>query len=148
MRQLWEEHYGSLAGYCAALVKDRDLGHDIASEAFVRMFARWFQVRDPRGFLYVTSTNLVYDHWRRQQQDRRLVQRIKDNPVIPAGAADLGLRDVVDRLPDRLRLPVLLHYFADMTVAQIAAACRRPEGTIKRALHEARAALRLELTAP
>jgi RNA polymerase sigma-70 factor (ECF subfamily) len=147
MQQLWDEHYGPLAAYCAALVKDRDLGHDIAAEAFTRMFARWFQVRDPRGFLYVVATNLAHDHWRQQQRDRWLVERIKNSLTVPAPVADLGLRDVVDRLPERLRAPVLLHYYADMTVAQIAAACRRPEGTIKRSLHEARVALRQELTA-
>jgi DNA-directed RNA polymerase specialized sigma24 family protein len=36
---------------------------------------------------------------------------------------------------------VLLHYYADLPVAQIAAAIHRPVGTVKRRLHEARAAL-------
>jgi RNA polymerase sigma-70 factor (ECF subfamily) len=48
---------------------------------------------------------------------------------------------MVERLPDRLRVPVLLHYYADMSVAEVAAALKKPEGTIKRMLYDARARL-------
>ena len=76
-RQLWDQHYAQLAGWCAALVGDRDAAHDIASEAFTRLLAKWVGVRDPRGFLYVTATNLARDRWRREQRDRRLCARLE-----------------------------------------------------------------------
>jgi RNA polymerase sigma-70 factor (ECF subfamily) len=41
----------------------------------------------------------------------------------------------------RLREVVLLHYYADLPVAEVAAAIHRPVGTVKRRLHEARALL-------
>jgi len=75
-RQLWDLLYAQLAGWCAALVGDRDAAHDIASEAFTRLLAKWIGVRDPRGFLYVTATNLARDRWRREQRDRRLNARL------------------------------------------------------------------------
>ena len=53
-------------------------------------------------------------------------------------ATTLTVRDAVLALPDRLRLPVLLHYFADLTVAQVAAHLGRSEGAIKRDLYDAR----------
>ena len=56
-------------------------------------------------------------------------------------ACDPWLHDLVERLPERLRTPVLLHYCADMSVAEIAAALHKPEGTIKRMLFDARARL-------
>ena len=56
-------------------------------------------------------------------------------------ASDPWLRDLVERLPDRLRAPVLLHYYADMSIAEVAAALHQPEGTIKRMLFDARARL-------
>ena len=76
-RQLWDQHYAQLAGWCAALVGDRDAAHDIASEAFTRLLSKWVGVRDPRGFLYVTATNLARDRWRREQRDRRLCARLE-----------------------------------------------------------------------
>ena len=40
-----------------------------------------------------------------------------------------------------MRVPVLLHYYADMSIAEVAAALHRPKGTIKRMLFDARARL-------
>ena len=140
-RQLWDQHYAQLAGWCAALVGDRDAAHDIASEAFTRLLAKWVGVRDPRGFLYVTATNLARDRWRREQRDRRLYDRLERVTPTSAPACDPWLRDLVERLPDRMRTPVLLFYYADMSVDEVAAALHRPPGTIKRTLSDARSKL-------
>jgi RNA polymerase sigma-70 factor (ECF subfamily) len=39
-------------------------------------------------------------------------------------------------------VPVLLHYYADLSIAEVASAMHRPEGTIKRMLYDARDCLR------
>lgn len=142
-RLLWNLHYAPLAGWCASLVGDRDAAHDIASEAFTRLLSRWFLVSDPKGYLYVTATNLVRDRWRRERRDRHLHQRLQHSAAPepagePAEATRTWLRDLVERLPERMRVPVLLFYYADMSVAEIASALRRPEGSIKRLLHDGR----------
>jgi RNA polymerase sigma-70 factor (ECF subfamily) len=62
-------------------------------------------------------------------------------------AHDPWLRDLVERLPKRLRTPVLLHYYADLPVNEVAATLHLPLGTAKRRLHEARALLRETLEA-
>ena len=141
-RALWNEHYAPLAGWCAALVGDRDAAHDIASEAFVRLLGRWITVHDPKGYLYVTAHNLVRDRWRREQRDRRLRARLEETAPTSTPAADPWLRDMVERLPERLSMPVLLHFYADMSVAEVAVALHKPEGTIKRLLYDAKARLR------
>lgn len=144
-RVLWIEHYAPLAGWVAALVGDRDVAHDVASEAFTRLISRWFTVRDPKGYLYVTSYNLVRDRWRREQRDRKLRARLEETAPVATPATDPWLRDLVERLPARLSQPILLFYYADMTVAEIATALHRPEGTIKRMLHDGRTQLREDL---
>jgi RNA polymerase sigma-70 factor (ECF subfamily) len=45
------------------------------------------------------------------------------------------------RLPTRLRDVVLLHYWADLSVADVGQALGRPSGSVKRQLAEARALL-------
>ena len=144
-RRLWEEHYAPLAGWCAALVGDRVVAQDLASEAFTRLLSRWFQVRDPRGFLYVTATNLAHDKWRAEARDRLLSQRLRTLRPASTPAVEPWLRDLVERLPDRMRVPVLLHYYADMPIKQVAAVLHRPQGTVKRTLLEARRELRRRL---
>ena len=92
----------------------------------------------PKGYLYVTATNLVRDRWRREQRDRKLQARLEETTPVSTPPCDPWLRDLVERLPERLRIPVLLHYYADMSVAEVAAALHKPEGTIKRMLYDAR----------
>ena len=140
-RVLWTLHYGQLAGWCAALLGDADAAHDIASEAFTRLLSRWFLVSDPKGYLYVTATNLARDRWRREQRDRRLQTRLQHTTPMATQATEPWLRDLVERLPDRMRVPVLLFYYADMSVSEVATALHRPEGSIKRLLHDARKTL-------
>lgn len=137
-RALWNQHYAPLAGWCAVLVGDRDAAHDIASEAFTRLLARWFTVRDPKGYLYVTATNLVRDRWRKEARDRKLQAHLEQTSVTSTPASDPWLRDLVGRLPERMRAPVLLFYYADLSVGEIARALHRPEGSIKRLLHDGR----------
>lgn len=138
---LWAALYPGLAGWVAGITGDRDLGHEVASEAFTRLLSRWRRVEDPKGFLYVVATNLVRDHWRREGRRRNATARIKLERQRETAAPDPSVRDIVDRLPERLRTVVLLHYYADLPVLAVARAVERPEGTVKRELSEARALL-------
>ena len=120
------------------MLGDRDAAHDVAAEAFARLLSKWFTVRDPKGYLYVTASNLMRDRWRREQRDRKLQVRLEETAPVSTAACDPWLRDMVERLPKRLSEPVVLFYWADMSVAEIASALHKPEGTIKRMLHDAR----------
>ena len=57
----------------------------------------------------------------------------------------LDVRRAVYDLPEKYRLPVLLFYFEDMSVADIARALDLPQGTVISHLHRGRARLREEL---
>jgi len=48
-------------------------------------------------------------------------------------------------LPDRLRVPFLLHYYGGFAVKEVAAILGRPAGTIRADLYHARARLRKAL---
>src|SRR4051812_41455834 len=138
---LYTAEFGRLAGYLSALTGNADLGREAAQEAFTRLFARWRSVREPRAFAYVVGTNLCRHHWKESGRERSAVATL--GAALPTGrpAHDPWLQDLVQRLPVRLREVVLLHYYADLPIAQVAAAIHRPVGTVKRRLHEARTAL-------
>ncbi|CAM5686494.1 RNA polymerase sigma factor OS=Streptomyces tendae OX=1932 GN=GUR47_20310 PE=3 SV=1 [Streptomyces tendae] len=108
--------YPRLAGWCRRLVDDDETAHEIASEAFTRLWARWTSVEEPRGFLYVTAANLVRDHWRKLERERRAVRRVTAEVAVRPHPeqADPSVRLLVQSLPERLRVPILLHYYADM----------------------------------
>ncbi|MFD5635317.1 RNA polymerase sigma factor [Streptomyces sp. NPDC127077] len=145
--ELFAALYPRLAGWCRRLVDDDGTAHEIASEAFTRLWSRWTSVTEPRGFLYVTAANLVRDHWRKLERERRAVHRATAEVAVgpPNEQTDPSVRLLVQSLPERLRVPILLHYYADMPIREVAALTGRKEGTIKADLHAAREMLRAHL---
>ena len=145
--ELFAALYPRLAGWCRRLVDDDETAHEIASEAFTRPWARWTAVAEPNGFLYVTAANLVRDHWRKLERERRAVRRATDEVAVrpPTEQADPSVRLLVQSLPERLRVPILLHYYADMPIREVAMLTGRKEGTVKADLHAARELLRAHL---
>lgn len=142
MREVYDVHYARLAGWTAKLVGDLDLAHDLATEAFLKLFREWDRVDEPRPWLYTVTANLVRDHWRKRGREAAAYQRHEAGRVgfvaEPDHATTLTVRDAVQALPDRLRVVVLLHYFADLPVATVARQLEKSEGTVKRDLFDAR----------
>ncbi|GAA5053280.1 RNA polymerase sigma factor [Streptomyces similanensis] len=147
--ELFADLYPRLAGWCRRLVDDDGTAHEIASEAFTRLWTRWTAVEEPRGFLYVTAANLVRDHWRKLERERRAVRRVGTEAALarPQEGAETSVpvRMLVQSLPERLRTVVLLYYYADLPVREIARLTERREGTVKADLHAAREYLRARL---
>jgi RNA polymerase sigma-70 factor (ECF subfamily) len=145
--ELFTALYPRLAGWCRRLVDDDGTAHEIASEAFTRLWARWTKVEEPTGFLYVTAANLVRDHWRRLERERRALRRVTTEEAVHQQpyAGDPSVRLLVQSLPERLRNPALLYYYADLPIREVAALLGRNEGTVKADLHAARELLRAKL---
>ncbi len=144
---LFEDFYPRLAGWCRGLVESDAAAHDIASEAFTRLWSRWSSVERPEAYLFGVAANLVKDHWRGRDRERRATRHLGAAAKEHSPAADDGfeVRSLVEALPDRLRAPVLLYYYAGLPVNEIAAALRRRPGTVKSDLHRARQRLRIAL---
>ena len=135
----YAETVGALGGYAYQLVGDVEIAADVVQEAYTRLLSRWVGIRKPRPYLFHVATNLARDAWSSRQRTDLLVRGIVDTrPALAAPAVDPSVWDAVDRLPAKHREVVLLYYYADLPVADVAAAVRRPTGTVKRLLSEAR----------
>jgi RNA polymerase sigma-70 factor, ECF subfamily len=148
--ELFKATYPKLAGWVRRLVDDDDTAHEIASEAFVRLLSRWTRVESPQSYLYMIATNLIRDHWRKTERERRAIRSVTASASGAADpvaypAQDVDVRDLIASLPPRLRDPFLLYYYAGFGIREVAALLRRPEGTIKADLFAARAKLRAAL---
>ena len=150
--QLFAANYPKLAGWVRRLVDDDETAHEIASEAFVRLLSRWTNLSkldNPQSYLFMIATNLVRDHWRKTERERRAMRNVTagaDREPVSDPAQDVHVRSLIQDLPPRLRDPFLLHYYAGFSLREIALLLKRPEGTIKADLYHARARLREALT--
>ncbi|HEY6312005.1 MAG TPA: RNA polymerase sigma factor [Streptosporangiaceae bacterium] len=145
---LFRVTYPKLAGWVRRLVDDDDTAHEIASEAFVRLLARWTRVDSPQSYLYMIATNLIRDHWRKAERERRAMRSVTASADLDAVAypvEDVDVRNLLQSLPARLRDPFLLHYYAGFPIREVATLLHRPEGTIKADLFAARARLKAAL---
>jgi RNA polymerase sigma-70 factor (ECF subfamily) len=152
VEELFRGVYPKLAGWVRRLVDDDDTAHEIASEAFVRLLARWTKVDSPQSYLYMIATNLVRDHWRKTERERRAIRSVTARAATEAAmeevaypVQDVDVRNLIASLPPRLRDPFLLHYYGGFGIREVATLLRRPEGTIKADLFAARARLKMAL---
>jgi RNA polymerase sigma-70 factor, ECF subfamily len=146
--QLFTANYPKLAGWVRRLVDDDETAHEIASEAFVRLLSKWTspdKLENPQSYLFMIATNLVRDHWRKAERERRAIRNVtagRDPEPSTNPAQDVDVRELIEALPARLRDPFLLHYYAGFGIKEIAALVKRPEGTVKADLYHARARLK------
>ncbi len=143
------------------VTRDRELARDATQETFIRVFQAIGSLRDARAFqrwLHVIATNAAVDVLRR----RPPVTLVEDTaqlqpaslPVPPQGdpeseALASERRDAVRRaiaaLDPVFRQVVILHYYHDLSVEEIAARLHCPPGTVKSRLHRARSAMARDL---
>jgi RNA polymerase sigma-70 factor (ECF subfamily) len=145
--ELFAAHYGRLAGWCRKLLDDDDTAHEVAMEAFTRLLGKLRKVDDPVGYLYVIAANLVRDHWRKTKREREAFRLTKMSEKLASsdGAYRTDLRTLVESLPERLRVTVLLYYYAGLPLSDVARLTNRPAGTVKSDLYQARSVLRQAL---
>ena len=105
-------------------------------------------------WLYSITVNLCRNHIRaRQRRERvrnlfeRLTTPIEDAPsqpedVIIRKQTDFSLFSIVQSLNEKHRLPVILRYYHDCSVAEIAQILDIPEGTVHSRLNSARKKVR------
>ena len=144
----YTRHCSALTGYAYQLTRDADLAQDVAQEAFTRLLTRWATVREPRPYLFHVVTNLARDSWKARERRERLLGLLGRAHDDAQPAPDTSVADAVRRLPRDQAEVVLLFYYSDLPVADVAAAVRRPEGTVKWLLAQARERLALALEDP
>lgn len=131
------------------IVRNPADAEEAVQEAFLRAWRFRASVKEGRPlepWLYRVLTNACYSKLRstaRQRTDGALPEDLAtgdEDPQERAGGAELAavVRTALAALPEGLRVPVVLRYFAGLSEKEIAVAIGRRPGTVKSRLHEAR----------
>jgi RNA polymerase sigma-70 factor, ECF subfamily len=140
----YHAHFRSVATQLCAYVGDLGQAQDLTQEAFCRAFARWNKLvhyDDPVGWVRQVAWNLARSRWRRLRAARGFLIRQRPDHVPGPTPDRVAIGTALAMLPANQRRAVVLHYLADLSVAQIAAQEGVAEGTVKSWLHRGRAAL-------
>lgn len=133
----------SLTLYCG----DRELAAELAQEAMARACRHWHRVEhldSPAGWVHRVAINLANSAFQRRlvRQRARAVVR----PELHEHGTDIGaavaVRTAVSQLPQRQRMALVLRYFADLPVHEVAALMKCSPNTVKSLTHQAVATLR------
>lgn len=140
---------GALDLYCG----DLQVAEEMAQEALLRTCRDWHKVRamaSPGGWTHRVAMNLANSHYRRQRIARRVHERLRHGAEAVVAAPEpetaASVRAAILRLPQPQRTAVVLHYYLDHSLAEIAELTRTPLGTVKSHLHRARRALHHHLS--
>jgi RNA polymerase sigma-70 factor, ECF subfamily len=136
------ERYGhEIQAVAQLIVRDRAEAEDILIETLVTTWRRGPTLRDAaalRPWLLRIATNHSLS-WRRRVGSRLWPPAPAGTTPDHAASTDTRLTVLaeVDRLPMRMRAAVVLHYYADLPVDQVAALLGRSPNTIKAQLRVA-----------
>jgi RNA polymerase sigma-70 factor (ECF subfamily) len=139
-----------------AILGDPAEAEDATHDAFELAWKRWHTLRDP-DLLDAWFGRIVVNVCRDRLRRRR---RHPFTDLSTDGVASIAVRDETARASDRdeigramsrlnpdQQVAIVLRYYADLTVDEIAARVGAPPGTVKSRLHHAMAALHRTLAA-
>ena len=126
---------GPLVGLAYLLVGDREEARDIVQTAFASASRRWDAIDDPHAYLRQAVVNRANDSHRKAfRRARHPLPVARDDGGEPE--VD-GVWHFVQSLPTAQRTVVVLRYYADLTLVDIAEVIGRPASTVRSDLRRA-----------
>jgi RNA polymerase sigma-70 factor (sigma-E family) len=144
-----QSEYPKLAGMLALYCGDRDLAQDLAQDTIVRVVQNWKRVSKmsaPSIWSRRVAINAANSWFRRVAAKRRATQHIEgrspSNYHDPDNASAVAVRTAIANLPTRQRTVVVLRFYADLPVAEVAQVMGCEQGTVRALTNQAIASLR------
>jgi RNA polymerase sigma-70 factor (ECF subfamily) len=150
------EHQDEVYGVALRITGDRDAAFDVASSTFLkayRAFARYDQARPLRHWLLRIATNEAISYMRKRGRELRRTVDVEQATALADSTATpdaetvaredrTRIRAAVSRLPELYRVVIVLRYFNELSVDEIAQVTGRPASTVGVQLLRGRGLLR------
>ncbi len=164
VESLIRAHEDSLYGLCRYLEGNSADADDLYQQTWLKAIqnAQTYKHKSFRNWLYTICINTFRDQRRKANRREKITDDSMDaetKEFAMASATDgvsaenivirnfekRRLLDIVNRLPDKHRLPIVLHYFSDLDYNDCARVLNVPIGTIKSRLNSAKKKLHSEM---
>jgi len=145
-----EREYRRLVGGLALYTGDADVAQDLAHEALARACRHWRRVSDmdqPGAWLWRVAINLANRSFATRRARRSVEEAISIAPDDQAADVTeaLVVRAAVAALPRRQRAAVVLRFYLDLPVGEVASLMSCRPGTVKALTHQGVQGLRQRL---
>ncbi|HUF97368.1 MAG TPA: sigma-70 family RNA polymerase sigma factor [Ilumatobacter sp.] len=142
--EFFADRFVSLSRLAFLLTGSASAADEIAQDALEGVSRLWATIEQPRAYARVAVVNGARSWIRHRQVAER--SRADVAPPNELDADAIAVRRVLAALPEREREVVVLRYYADLKVDDIAAELDLPVGTVKSLLHRTLAKLNKELS--
>lgn len=147
IRDFVDGEYRQVVAAVDLVCGSRPTAEDAVQEALARAWerqARGEEIRSIPAWVTTVALNLARSHLRRRRCERRAVDRLGtitrfERPDHATSSSNANsVRAAVATLPRRQREVIVLRYYADLDVLEIAEVLGIAEGTVKASLHRGR----------
>lgn len=142
------KYYPQILKYCGFHCSDRELARDLAQEAFLRFFrglGGYAYQGKTMNYLYTIARNLCVDQWgkNREIQMEKLPEKAEEK--MATVDEQLMVSEALGHLPEPLREVIVLRFFQELKVREIAKILNIAVPTVKYRLKKALALMKQEL---
>jgi len=141
LEQAYREHRVPLLRLAVLLTGSREHAEDVVQTVFASAHDRWESIEKQVPYLRRAVVNVAADTHRRRYREPR------PDPELVIGLPELDETwQLILRLPERRRVIVVLHFYEDLALVEIASLLGIPASTVRSDLRRALATLRKELS--
>jgi RNA polymerase sigma-70 factor (ECF subfamily) len=153
LANLVDAHGDSVYRFCRSITYSKEDADDLFQDTFLKALEQLSKIGaadDARGFLFSAALYILKSRKRKYARRARIAptEPLDEDAGIAGGVNPEDsfmkreeiriVRELVAALPDRFKIPLILHYTAEMGVADIAGILKIPAGTVKSRLFKAR----------
>lgn len=158
------QQYGKdLYSFCRSITHNMQDADDLYQDTFVKAFELQDDVvieKNPKSFLMSVAVNQYRNYKRKLSVRQRIIgigtvwdEEITEVPskeqlteeMILAKEECQMVRQAVEMLSDKYKIPILLFYMEDLSIADISKILKLSEGTVKSRIHRAKIILKQKL---
>lgn len=137
--QIYREFYGKVMGYICARIKRRADAEDLTSEVFEKIFRRYDQYDETKSsvstWVFTITRNTLIDHFRRIKPQEELDENMSDSSEIDEGLLQNEsleeLAAALRRMPEELRDLIVLRYYDNRPLTEVADMMGLSYGAVK-----------------
>jgi RNA polymerase sigma-70 factor (sigma-E family) len=140
---VYAETYPAMVRLAVLMMGDNQAAEELVQDVFITVYRRWHRLRTPHAYIRQSVMNACRDALRRRQVKERL--HLRRPPAPPVDGTPEHVDDLLATLNPRQRAVVVLRFYEDLSIDDIAELLDTRPGTVKSLLHRSLGSLRKDL---